>query len=261
MKSTALITGASSGIGKDLCHIHAEKGGDLVVIARREEKLNKLKETLESEYGIEVKVMPRDLTGNDVCEQIYEELNEEGIQVDYLINNAGFGGHGYFYEQDPEFQQKMIDLNIKALTKLSRLFLPGMVERDKGRILQVASTAGLVPGPLQAVYFATKSYVLSLSQAMAEEVSDTNVTVTALCPGATETEFIERADLQNTQMIESGMESSRSVAEKGYRAMQKGRLIEITDFKLKVTLDWAVPLLPRKMVLKSARKTQEKLRD
>jgi len=258
MNKVALITGASSGIGKDLAQIHAEKGGDLIIIARREEKLNTLKQELESTYDTEVRVVVKDLTNSNACEDIYSEVSESGIEVEYLINNAGFGGHGKFHEQDPDYQQQMIDLNIKALTKLTRLFLPEMVERNSGRIMQVASTAGLIPGPLQAVYFATKSYVLSLSQAIAEEVSDTNVTCTALCPGATETEFVEQANLEGTNLIESGMEKSRSVAEKGYNAMVKGKLIEITDIKLKITLDWIVPLMPRKMVLKTARKTQEK---
>ena len=258
MKNVALITGASSGIGKDLATIHAEQGGDLIIIARREEKLNALKHELEGSHDIHVQVIAKDLTASNACEDIYSEVSESGIEVKYLINNAGFGGHGKFYEQDPDYQQKMIDLNIKALTKLTRLFLPDMVERNSGRILQVASTAGFIPGPLQAVYFATKSYVLSLSQAIAEEVSDTNVTCTALCPGATDTEFIERADLENTTMINAGTESSRSVAEKGYDAMMEGKLVEITNFRLKLTLDWAVPFLPRKMVLKTARKTQEK---
>jgi short-subunit dehydrogenase len=258
MTDVALITGASSGIGKDLARIHAEKGRDLIIIARREEKLNALKQELENAYDVSVQVIAKDLTNANACEEIYEAVAESGTEVEYLINNAGFGGHGKFHEQDSGFQQQMIDLNIKALTKLTRLFLPQMVKRNRGRILQVASTAGFIPGPLQAVYFATKSYVLSLSQAIAEEVSDMNVTCTALCPGATETEFIERADLENTNMINAGTESSRSVAEKGYNAMMNGKLVEITSLRLKLTLEWAVPFMPRKMVLKTTRKTQEK---
>lgn len=258
MNKVALITGASSGIGRDLAHIHAQKDGDMVVVARRKEKLQSLKSELESKYGVSVVVIAKDLIESGACEDIFNKIDQMGIKVEYLINNAGFGGHGKFHEQNVELQQDMIDLNIKALTKLTRLFLPGMVRRNRGRILQVASTAGLIPGPLQAVYFATKSYVVSLSQAIAEEVSDSNVTCTALCPGATKTEFIERADIEDTNLIESGMETSHSVAEKGYNAMMKGKLIEITDFKLQITLDWIVPLMPRKMVLKTARKTQEK---
>ena len=255
---TALITGASSGIGRDLAEIHAEKGGNLVVVARRAEKLNELKSSIEEKYGVTVKAIVKDLVEENACQEIFDEVEQEGIIVDYLVNNAGFGGHGTFHEQDMAFQQKMIDLNIKALTRLTRLFLPGMVERNRGRILQVASTAGLVPGPLQAVYFATKSYVISLSQAIAEEVAGTNVTFFFNYPAATETEFMERADLMDTKMVKSGMVSSRKVAEKGYKAMEKGKLIEITDKQLKFMLNWLVPLLPRKMVLKISRQTQEK---
>ena len=133
-----------------------------------------------------------------------------------------------------------------------------MIERNQGRILQVASVAGLVPGPLQAVYFATKAYVVSLSQALAEELSDTAVTCTALCPGATDTKFMDRADLSDTNMVKSGMASSMKVAQKGYIAMMNGKLIEITELKDKISVDWASPLVPRKMLLKIVRKTQEK---
>jgi short-subunit dehydrogenase len=133
-----------------------------------------------------------------------------------------------------------------------------MIKRNKGRILNVASTAGLVPGPLQAVYYATKAYVVSLSQAIAGEINDTDVTVTALCPGATKTEFIEQADLQDTLLVKSGLETSRSVAEKGYKAMMKGKLIEITRFSLMLTLDYVVPLMPRKMVLNTVKMSQKK---
>jgi hypothetical protein len=203
-------------------------------------------------------VLVKDLVAPDACKDIYNELSEDGITVDYLMNIAGFGGQGVFHEQDSGYQQKMIDLNIKALTELSRLFLPGMIKRNKGRILNVASTAGLVPGPLQAVYYATKAYVVSLSQAIAGEINDTDVTVTALCPGATKTEFIEQADLQDTLLVKSGLETSRSVAEKGYKAMMKGKLIEITRFSLMLTLDYVVPLMPRKMVLNTVKMSQKK---
>lgn len=258
MKEVALITGASSGIGKDLAHIHAEKSGDLIIVARREDALIDLKKELEESHNVEVRVIAKDLVAPNACTDLFKEISDEGITVDYLINNAGFGGQGVFHEQDSAYQQKMIDLNIKALTELSRLFMPGMVERNKGRILNVASTAGLVPGPLQAVYFATKAYVVSLSQALASEVNDTNVTVTALCPGATKTEFLENADLQDTLLVKSGLETSRSVAEKGYKAMMKGKLVEITRFSLKMTLEYAVPLLPRKMVLNTVKMSQKK---
>lgn len=257
MKKTALITGASSGIGKDLAHIHAENGDNLVIVARREDQLNKLKKELENTYDIQVKVIPKDLNADNACQEIHDEIKKEGINIEYLINNAGFGGHGYFHEQDSDYQQDMIDLNVKALTKLTRLFLPWMVERDNGRILNVASTAGLIPGPLQATYFATKAYVVSLSQGIAGELMDTNVTVTALCPGAVRTEFAEQADLEETSMFEKAA-SSRSVAEVGYNAMMKGKLIAINEVGLSIQLQYLIPFVPKKMVLSMIKKMQEK---
>ena len=236
MNQAALITGASSGIGRDLANIHAEKGRDVIVVARREHELKELKTELESKYGTQVKVIAKDLIAEGACEEIHDQIKREGINVEYLINNAGFGGHGYFHEQDADYQQRMIDLNIKALTKLTRLFIPWMVERGKGRILNVASTAGLVPGPLQAVYYATKAYVISLSQAIAGELMDTDVTCTALCPGPVETEFAEEADLEGTEMFKKAA-SSRAVAEAGYNGMMDGRLMAYNDKSLQFQLE------------------------
>lgn len=160
MKKVALITGASSGIGKELAIIHAEHGGDLVLIARRLEKLERLKAQLESDHGISVHLIVKDLTKHEAPKEIVDELNEHGIIVDYLINNAGFGGLGLFHERDWEDDQAMIQLNVMALTELTRRILPGMVDRNSGRILNVSSTAGIVPGPLQAVYYATKALLI-----------------------------------------------------------------------------------------------------
>lgn len=257
MQQAALITGASSGIGRDLAHIHAEQGRDLIIVARRERELNALKHKLEEQHGVKVMVIAKDLTDKGACEDLHEEISREGINVEYLINNAGFGGHGYFHEQDDEFQQNMIDLNIKVLTRLTRLFLPWMVERDSGRILNVASTAGMIPGPLQAVYYATKAYVVSLSQGIAGELADTNVTVTALCPGPVDTEFAKEADLEDTGLFNNAA-SSRSVAEKGYHAMMKGKLVEITELGLKIQLEYLTPFVPRKLLLSTIKKMQEK---
>jgi len=257
MKNVALITGASSGIGKDLAYIHAEKGCDLIIVARREDQLVKLKSELEENHKVSVKIITKDLIAPNACQEIHDEIKREGINIEYLINNAGFGGHGYFHEQDSEYQQDMIDLNVKALTELSRLFLPWMVERNSGRILNVASTAGLVPGPLQATYFATKAYVVSLSQGIAGELVDTNVTVTALCPGAVRTEFAEQANLEGTSLFDKAA-SSRSVAEIGYKAMMKGKLIAINDFSLGIQLQYLIPFMPRKIVLSVMKKMQTK---
>lgn len=166
MKKVALITGASSGIGKELAIIHAENGGDLVLVARRENKLLELKQELKNKYHINVEIIVKDLTQLKAPQDIYDEVTKKGIEIEYLINNAGFGGHGKFHERSIEDDLAMINLNIVALTLLSKLFLPDFVKRNSGRILNVSSTASFMPGPLQAVYFATKSYVTFLSNAM-----------------------------------------------------------------------------------------------
>ncbi len=256
MNEVALITGASSGIGTDLAHIHAEEGKDLVVVARRADKLEALKKELEAKHGVKVKVIAKDLIDPAAPKELFDELKEEGIEVEYLINNAGFGGQGYFHEQDPELHKNMITLNITALTELTRLFLPAMVKRNSGRILQVASTAAYLPGPLQAVYFATKAYVKSFSMGIAGELLDTNVTSTALCPGAVATEFAKEANLESTSMFQSA-KSSRSVAEFGYNAMMKGKLDVINEPWLGFQLKYLMPFMPTKVGLKMIKKMQE----
>lgn len=257
MKNVAVITGASTGIGKQFAYIHAEKKGDLVLIARSEDKLNALKAELEQKYGVSVLVIAKDLSLTNAPQEIYAELNGKGIVVEYLINNAGFGGHGKFYERDWAQDQQMIMLNVMALANLSRLFLPDMVKRNSGRIMNVSSTASLMPGPLQAVYFATKAFVTSLSNAMAEELSDTKVTVTALLPGATETEFAAVSGMDKTNLFKKAS-SARKVAGDGYNAMLKGRLNVISgvSFSQKMQLP-LIPLMPKRMVMKMVRKMQE----
>ena len=167
MKNTALITGASSGLGKEFARIHAAKGGDVIIIARRTDKLIGLQKELENKYNVTVKVIAKDLTLPNAAQEIYDEVQQQGIAVKYLINNAGFGGHGKFHERVWEEDLAMIHLNIIALTALTRLFLPDFVTRNQGKILNVSSTASFMPGPLQAVYFATKAYVTFFSNAIA----------------------------------------------------------------------------------------------
>ena len=257
MKKVALITGASSGIGKELAFIHAEQKGDLVIIARRKEELESLKIEIEKKYGVEVKVIVKDLTKPNVPQEIYNEVKQAGIEVEYLINNAGFGGLGKFYERDWAKDEAMINLNVMALTALTRLFLPDFVKRNSGRILNTSSTASLLPGPLQAVYYATKAYVTSFSNAIAEELYDTNITVTALLPGATETEFGKVSGMDKTSMFQS-TSSAQKVAKDGYKAMMKGVLNKISGVSFGQKLMMAfVPVIPTKMVLKQVRKMQE----
>ena len=257
MKHTALITGASSGIGKEFSKIHAKKGGDLIVIARSEDKLNELKKELEAKYKINVFVISKDLTKPNDAKEIYEEVQNAGLKVDYLINNAGFGGLGKFNERELEQDLQMINLNITVLTALTHYFLQDFVKNNEGKILNVSSTASLMPGPLQAVYFATKAYVTSFSNAIAEELCDTNITVTNLMPGATETEFGKISGMDKTDMFKKPV-SARSVAEDGYNGMLNGKLDVISGLTFSQKLMTAmVPLTPKKIILKQIRQMQE----
>lgn len=257
MKKVALITGASTGIGKELANIHAEKGGDLIIIARSKDKLEQLKIELENKYSVKVMVIAKDLGKQETSKEIYDEINNAGIKVDYLINNAGFGGVGKFHEREWEQDLAMINLNIIALTALTRLFLPDFVQRNKGRILNVSSTASLMPGPLQAVYFATKAYVTFFSNAIAEELHDTNITVTALLPGATETEFGRTSGMDKTSMFQNTV-GARGVAEDGYDGMMDGKLDVISGLTLSQKMMMAmIPITPKKMLLKQIRQMQE----
>ncbi len=257
MKKVALITGASTGIGKELAIIHAQTGGDLIIIARSHDKLVALKNEIEAKFRVSVVVMATDLTLPEAPKQIFEKVEKSGITVDFLINNAGFGGLGKFYERPWEKDLAMISLNIVALTALTRFFLPGFVKRNRGRILNVSSTASLMPGPLQAVYFASKAYVTSFSNALAEELYDTKVTVTALMPGATDTEFGRVSGMDKTDMFNK-VAGAHQVAYDGYKGMLKGKLDVVTGlpFMQRVMLAM-VPVSPKKLVLKQIRTMQE----
>jgi len=254
---TALITGASSGIGKELARIHAERGGNLIVVARRQDKLNELKVELEEKHGINVTAFVKDLSEAGAAKALYHEIKATGIQVDYLINNAGFGLRGKFHELPWERQLQMINLNMVALTELMYLILPDMLARNSGKILNVSSTASLMPGPLQAIYFATKAYVTFLSNGIAEELHDTNITVTNLMPGATETEFAQTSGMDKTSLFKNTV-SARSVAEDGYNSMIDGKLDEISGLTTAQKMMGAfVPFLPKKLLLKQVRQMQE----
>ena len=254
---TALITGASSGIGRELAIIHAARGGDVVIVARRMEALEKLKSELEQSHTVSVHCIAADLIEPDAPSQVCDQLEQRGIKVDVLINNAGFGGHGKFHERDWQQDRAMIQLNVTALCDLTHRCLQGMVKRGQGKVLNVASTAGMLPGPLQAVYYATKAFVLSYSQAIAEELRGTGVTVTALCPGPVATEFVKNADLDGVGTFDAAA-SPESVARIGYQAMEQGRLIAINDRRLSLMLNWIVPWLPRRTLLRISRQSMEK---
>lgn len=257
MNNTALITGASTGIGKELAHIHAEKGRDVIIVARSKNKLDELKADLEKRYQIKVMVIAKDLGLANAPNEIYEEIKSAGIEIEYLINNAGFGALGKFHELEMERQISMINLNITSLTALTRLFLPDFVKRNSGKILNTSSTASFMPGPLQAVYFASKAYVTYFSNALSEELYDTNITVTNLMPGATETEFGATSGMDKTEMFKKTV-SARSVAQDGYKGMEDGKLDVISGLTImQKFMMFMIPFLPKKMILKQVRQMQE----
>jgi short-subunit dehydrogenase len=196
--STALITGASSGIGRELARIHARRGGDVVAVARSADTLAALRDELQGAHGVTVHVVPSDLSQPGAGARVHDEVVAAGIDVDVLINNAGFGGRGRFDQRDWADDLAMIHVNVVALTELTRMFVPAMVARNRGRILNVSSTAAVVPGPLQAVYYATKAYVTSFSNAVAGELHDSAVTVTTPMPGVTDTGFAATSGMADT---------------------------------------------------------------
>lgn len=254
--ATALITGASGGIGLELARTAAANKNDLVLVARSMDKLNQLASQLIKQYGIAVKVIPADLSKMDEVQKVYDICKAENITVDYLINNAGFGDFGFFIESDWKKNEQMIDLNIKSLTFFNRLFVPDMVKRKSGKVLNVASTAAFQPGPTMAVYYATKSYVLFLSEAMSNELKGTGVTVTCLCPGGTESGFQAAASLEESALVKGKkLPSSKEVAAFGYKAMMKGKLTVIHGF-MNAVLANAVRFMPRALVLPVVRKIQ-----
>jgi short-subunit dehydrogenase len=258
MSNTALVTGASSGIGKEFARYHASKGGDLVVTARRAEALDALKTELEAAHGIKVHVISADLATDTGAKALYDAVKKAGVQVDILINNAGFGGHGVHIERDLADEMRMIDLNVKSLVALTHMFASDMVAQGGGKILNVGSTAGMMPGPLQAVYFATKAFVDSFSQAIDQELRAKGVTSTLLAPGYVETEFAAVAGLDGTDLVKGTGKTAASVAKIGYDAMQNGKLHIVNETGLSIMLNWLVPLLPRRMALKMVHKVQLK---
>jgi len=256
-RKTALVTGASSGIGAELARIHAEHGGDLIVVARRQDRLEALKTELEAAHGVTVHVLPKDLTQAEAPKQVYDEVRSLGVTVDCLVNNAGFGYRGFFHNQDWATNEAMIKLNILALAALARLFLPDMVVRHSGRILNVGSMAGFLPGPLNSIYYATKAFVISFSEAIANELAGTGVTVTALCPGPTESEFTRTAQMSDVNLART-LASARQVAEAGYEAMLRGKTVIVPGLANKVTIHGLLRLSPRRLSTRISRILMEK---
>jgi short-subunit dehydrogenase len=255
--ATALITGASNGIGLELARVHAAKGDDMILVARSEKKLAELKTELEQRHKVSVTVIAKDLSLPDAAQDVYDETRRRSLQVDYLINNAGFGDFGMFTEMDWNKQLQMINLNITTLTHFTKLYLQDMVTRGSGKVMNVASTAAFQSGPTMAVYFATKAYVLSFSEAIDNEVRDNGVTVTTLCPGATESGFQAAAAMENSGLVKGRkLPTSKEVAEYGYAAMMKGKTVAIHGFNNRLLAN-AVRFVPRSIVVKMTRKIQD----
>jgi short-subunit dehydrogenase len=255
-RPTALVTGASGGIGADIAELLAKRGHDLVLVARSRDKLAALAEKLEKATGIHVTVLTADLTDPAAPESIAKFVDDKGIHVDVLVNNAGLGSYGPFAEIDAKTDLGLIALNITSLTHMSKLFLPKMLANKRGRIMNVGSTAGFVPGPLMAVYYASKAYVLSLSVALANEVRGSGVTVTCLCPGATRTAFDTTAGNDKTRLFKGSVMESMPVALAGVEAMLAGDVICIPGFMNRLMAS-TTGLAPRTLLAKIARTYQE----
>jgi len=232
-KGRILVTGASRGIGYELARIFAGTGFDVVLVARSEDELEENAEYFRERFGVEADVIPADLSDPDAPREIYEECQERDLAVTVLVNNAGFGTTGDFVDIDPERAMDEIQVNVSALTHLTRLFLPEFVEREAGGVLNVASGAAFVPGPKMAVYYATKSYVLSFSEAISEEVRPHGISVTALCPGPVDTGFQEVAGNEEAT-LNVVTKDPRTVARAGYRGLMEGERIVIPGLWLKL---------------------------
>ena len=255
-KMTALVTGASSGIGYELAKILARNGYNLVLVARSQKQLAELATELENNYNISVYVLVKDLSKDGAAQEIFDELSKASIHVDVLVNNAGFTNYGFFTETNLQSELNMMHVNMISLMHLTKLFLPRMIERGEGKIMNVASIAAFLPGPLMANYYATKAYVLHFSEALLNELQGSGVTVTALCPGPTQSGFQERGGLGDIRLMEGKIPTSESVAKVGYRGMMNGKAIVIPGLGNKL-LAFSIRFSPRGIVGKIVRYLQE----
>lgn len=254
---TALITGASVGIGHELARVFAENGYDLVLVARDREKLERAAAECQSAGKIHARVLVKDLSVPEAPREIFDELARDGVAVDVLVNNAGFGTHGRFADIELDADVRLLQVNIVALTALTKLFLREMVTRRNGRVLNVASTAAFQPGPLMATYYASKAYVLHFTEAVAQEVGAQGVTVSALCPGPTQTEFTKRAGIQGARLFKGrGIMDARTVALAGFDGLMAGKRVIVPGFSNKFTAKTA-RLAPRRLATFIAGKLNE----
>ena len=256
-RPTALVTGGSGGIGFELAKVLGRNGFDLVLVARKRDTLEAAAGQLEGKFDVRAHVFAADLRRTEAPEAIFDFLQNENIPIEMLINNAGFGVGGEFADTKLQRELEMIQVNIAALTHLTKLFLPPMIKRKSGRVLNVASTAAFQPGPLMAVYYATKAYVLSFSEALAEELRNTDVTVTALCPGPTHTDFANTAEMSRSRLFNTfGIADAADVAKYGFDAMMHGKRLAIPGLRNKI-LAQANRIAPRALTARITRMAQE----
>jgi len=255
-RQTALITGASLGIGLELARLFARDGNDLILVARSESKLQELARELEAAHDIKVTVIAADLAVPGAAAALHAKVLGGGATVDYLVNNAGYGLYGRFLTLDPSEEAQMLQLNMVFLTEATRLFAADMASRRRGRILNVASTAAFQPGPLMATYYATKAFVLSFSEALANELRDDGVTVTALCPGPTRSGFQAKAKMEGSRLLSLGMMDAAPVAAIGYRALHRGQAVVVAGVS-NCIMTQALRLTPRTLVTRISRYVSE----
>src|SRR5712692_9306797 len=247
MGEVALITGASSGLGSDYARIFAAHQKDLVLVARRRDRLESLAEEISVAHGVKVQVIDADLAVPSTPRRIAEEVKRLGLEIEYLVNNAGFGTTGLFAQTDPARELEMVQVNIAALVELTRTFLPPMIRRGHGRVLNIGSTAGFQPGPFMAVYYASKAFVNSFTEALWYELRGTGVSATVSCPGATATEFSAVAGNDRTRLFKLGALNAAEVAQQGYQAMLEGKPLVIHGLKNRI-LAGSVRISPRPIV-------------
>ena len=247
MKYCALITGASSGIGQELSYLFAKDGYDIILVARSKDKLSDISNDIFAKYKVNVTVIPKDLSLPDSAREIYDLVRGKSLTVGFLINNAGYGGSGSFADSDIKYEHDMMQVNMISLTELTKYFLRDMIQQKHGKILNVASTAGFAPGPFMSIYYASKAFVLSFSEALSNELKGTGVSVTALCPGPTRTGFQKRANVEKTRLLSANVMDASKVAYKGYKALMKGKTIVIPGIVNKLLIQ-SIRLSPRKLV-------------
>jgi short-subunit dehydrogenase len=248
MPEIALVTGASAGIGRNFATLFAADGTDVVLVARRRDRLDALAHELTSHHGVRAFSVAADLTDPATPPRVADEVHRLGLTIDFLVNNAGFGGTGAFAAASTESQLAMIQVNVTALAHLTSLFLPGMIERRRGRILNVGSTAGFVAGPFMATYYAIKAFVNSFTEALAYELEGTGVTATVSCPGATATEFAGIAGNDRSLLFRLGAADSMTVAREAYQSMRQGRRMVVHGFTNKLSVQSA-RVSPRAVLL------------